>query len=221
MKIDKIAIILGALLFLSLSGNMFMAGLMLGHSVNAGGGKPERDAEWKQRDEQLQKKLSPADRAVVEAAKRKARPKIDALRKALNDAQARLAAAQAAEPYDQSAIDAAVKAEADAKAEILKAMRQARQDVMEQLSPEGRETVKSLAPWKKLNGHPGKRRDFDAPPQGDLPPRERPPETYGQSPAQSGDVAPESAVGAPEAAPAQPSPAPEARPDAAETPAQP
>ena len=193
MKLDKIVIVLGALLFISLSGNMFMAGLMLGQSVNietaandAAKPPPAHDADWKQKDEQIQKKLSAEDRSIVEEAKKNDRPKIDALRQTLKDTHEKLEAAQSAEPFDQSAVDAAVHAEADAKAEMLKALRQARQNVMEKLSPEGRETIKTLAPWKKLNGRNGKHRDFGG--DGDRPVSDKPapdkPETYGQSPPQ-------------------------------------
>jgi len=209
MKLDKLTIVLGALLFLSLSANMFMAGLMIGHSVEAGtppreaAGKSSADGradEWKQRDQQIQKKLSAEDRAVVEAAKAKDGPQILALRQALKDAHGKVEAAQAAEPFDQAAVDDALKEEAAAKSALVKAMRAARQNVLEKLSPEGRETVKAFAPWKK-QGARGQRRvkddnDSGRPaltPEGDaantaVPAPENAPtpppssDTYGQSP---------------------------------------
>lgn len=240
MKLDKLVIILGALLFLSLSGNMFMAGLMIGHSVEADREAPARgpdarpeDArqdEWKQRDQQIQKKLSAEDRAVVEAAKAKDGPQIVALRKTLKEAHAKVEAAQSAEPFDQAAVDDALKAEAAAKSDLVKAMRAARQNVLEKLSPEGRETVKAFAPWKKQGARGQRRREDmgerDAPnppqplPQTQTPPQPEPQndggDTHTDVPAPTSPAAP-GTYGQSETPP-QPAPADSA---ASPTPAQP
>jgi len=170
MKLDKLVIILGAALFISLSCNLFLAGLMIGETVShtesaadanndasntdaqAPDDKPPTEAEWRKKDAQLREKLNEADRNVIEAAKKDRKPVIDGLRKNLDDARAKVQAAQAAEPFDADALDAAVKGEADAKAALVTQMRAARQDVMQKLSPEGRETLKKFAPWKQGPG---------------------------------------------------------------------
>ena len=74
MVFNKLSMALAAALFLSLSVNFFMAGLMLGNAVSPQPPVAEeqktqmspeeaRRAEWQKRDEALRAALSPADRA--------------------------------------------------------------------------------------------------------------------------------------------------------------
>ena len=202
MKVDKLVIILGAALFLSLSVNLFVAGLMVGQSVESRDDKKDPDAdpkkaEWQKRDAQLREKLSSPDRDILEAARKENHDKIEGLRNALDDAHSKVEEAQNAEPFDQQAFDAAVSAEAAKKAELLKTVRALRQEVMQKMSPEGRAEMQKLKP---LNQKPGGRmggggmgggRWRDRPegpggPEGDGPqggPPPKPPgDDYGQSP---------------------------------------
>lgn len=149
MTTGKLAAILGVLLFLSLAGNVFMAGYVIGQK--AGGAAPEQHAPendkrkaWQKRDEALRQKLSPDDLRIFESARDKNRPRIEALKADLEKARENVMAAQTAEPFDQQALDAAVKEEAEKKTVFLQAIREMRKDIFTQLSPEGRREMRKL-----------------------------------------------------------------------------
>lgn len=162
MPREKIITILGALLFLSLAGNLFMAGHMLGERAALGEKPPlagdARKAEWKKRDALLRERLSPADRKVFEEAKAQNRPRIEALKKDLEAARERVAAAQMTDPFDAQALEQAVREEAEKKAAFLAVIREMRRDIAQRLSPEGRAQMEKLAPRGDRAGKDGRRR---------------------------------------------------------------
>jgi Spy/CpxP family protein refolding chaperone len=170
MNRDKLVIILGAALFLSLAGNFFMAGKMLGGSYEHGmeAGPP---ADWQKRDEEMRKKLSESDRNILKTSMQQHRPQIQALKEELANARQKVWDAQNAQPFDQAALDAALKDESEKKIAFLHMIRQTREEISTKLSPEGQATFSKLGPgarwgsggeggrWGKGEGRWGNRGD--------------------------------------------------------------
>lgn len=155
---NRLATVLGGLLFLSLAGNIFMGGLMLGDRASKEAAKPadDRRAEWRKRDEELMKKLSDADRAILTEVKGKYEAEMETRRTELEAAREKLEAAHAADPVDSIAIEKAGREEALKKAELLKTVRAARKEISGRLSPEGRAEMEKMRPPK--GGRHGDRR---------------------------------------------------------------
>lgn len=150
MTTGKLAATLGVLLFLSLAGNVFMAGYVIGQKAG-GGASPEQPAPendkrkaWQKRDEALRQKLSPEDLRIFEQARERNRPRIEALKAELEKARENVLAAQNADPFDRQALDAAVEDEVEKKTVFLQALREMRKDISAQLSPEGRKEMRKL-----------------------------------------------------------------------------
>jgi uncharacterized membrane protein len=149
MNREKLVVILGAALFMSLAGNLYMAGLMAGRSYSGHdqqqqhgpreAGERRGEGEWQKRAEEMRRQMSPADREIFNKAMKERQPKFQALRQQMDEIHQKVEDAQNAEPFDQKALDDALQAERDKKAEVFQARRQARQETMQQLSPEGRE----------------------------------------------------------------------------------
>lgn len=167
MKSDKLTAVLAAGLFLSLSVNFFFAGRMLGDAVHADpmpsaaapDTRAERDSrreEWKKREEALHAALSEEDRAIMLAAKAGHDAIFESMREKLDAARSRVGEAMEAEPFDQSTLDAAIAAEGEVKAQLLREMTAARRSVMERLSPEGRKLLREMMPMRR-GGDKGKR----------------------------------------------------------------
>jgi Spy/CpxP family protein refolding chaperone len=155
MNRDKLLIILGAALFISLTANLFAAGILFGRSYDAGKGPDARRAEWQKKDEELRKKLSESDKKIIKAGMQQRREQFHALKDALDAARQKVEDAQMATPFDQAALDTALKAEQEKKTALLEAMRKAREDISAKLSPEGRETFSKLAVGKRFGGGGG------------------------------------------------------------------
>ena len=155
---NRLATVLGGLLFLSLAGNIFMGGLMLGDRASKEAAKPadDRRAEWRKRDEELMKKLSDADRAILIEVKGRYEAEMETRRTELEAAREKLEAAHAADPVDSIAIEKAGREEALKKAELLKTVRAARKEISGRLSPEGRAEMEKMRPPK--GGKRGDRR---------------------------------------------------------------
>ena len=180
MKQQKLTIVLAAALFLSLSVNFFLAGLMIGDAVTpaaAPGGKESsrsadnrdsRRAEWQKREQQLHAALNDADREIMMAVKQKYDPLFNELRADLDKARAAVAAAMEAEPVDEAILDDAIAAEAAIKSRILQEMTAARIQTLEQLSPEGRKLLREMMPARRGFGRGGE--DRPRPPEGRRPP---------------------------------------------------
>jgi len=178
MKPQKLTIVLAAALFLSLSVNFFLAGLMLGDAVapavSMGAGqdkqlatasREQRRIEWQKREEALHTALSEADRAVMKESRAAYDAIFNELRTGLDAARAKVAAAMEAEPLDQESLDDAIAEEAAIKSRLLQEMTAARQKTLEQLSPEGRVLLRQMAPIRR--GARGMRPMEDGMPMGD------------------------------------------------------
>lgn len=166
MTFNKISMALAAALFLSLSVNFFLAGLMLGNAVSPAPvatateeiktqmtPDEARRAEWQKRDEALRAALSPADREIVQAHTEANKQVFEDLKSRLETARDSVAAAMTADPFDQAALDTAIEAETDVKALFMREMYRARRAVTEELSPEGRKIFQEMNPLRRRGGH--------------------------------------------------------------------
>jgi Spy/CpxP family protein refolding chaperone len=145
MTQSKLVTVLGVSLFLSLGANLLLGGMMLGKSYSRPGWG-ERHADWQQRDAQLRRDLPAADYKIVKEAMQKRRDQFKALREELDAAREEISAAENAQPFDQAALDAALRAEHDKKTALLKLMRETREGLSQQLSPEGRKIFEKSRP---------------------------------------------------------------------------
>lgn len=138
---QKIVPVLGFALFLSLAANFFMGGLLMGGYMQAPppGVHPGRVAI-------LQQKLSPDDQAILKKAMMENRARFDALREEIQESHQKAAAAAHAEPFDQDALDDALKDEDDAKKEMFAFIKKVRGETLDKLSPEGRQAIKDMTP---------------------------------------------------------------------------
>lgn len=155
MNRDKLVIFLGAALFLSLTCNFFMAGKMAGGSYEHGGDAGQH-ADWQKRDEEMRQKLSEPDRKVLKEAMQQHRPQIQAIKKEMEDARHKVWEAENAQPFDQAALDAALKNESEKKIAFLHAIRQAREEVSKQLSPEGQAIFSKFGPGARRGNGEGR-----------------------------------------------------------------
>lgn len=176
MAMNKVSMGLAAALFLSLSVNFFLAGLMLGNALTPDqppvvaeektAPEDSRRMEWKKREEALRAALSPADQEILQQSTEAHKEKFDRLKADLDAARQDVATAMATEPFDQAALDAAIEAETTQKAHFMREMFRARRSVMEQLSPEGRKAFQEMNPMRR-RGHrapPEGHREDDSPP---------------------------------------------------------
>lgn len=176
MKPQKLTIVLAAGLFLSLSVNFFLAGLMIGDAVTpaapaaaqdntpAPEARPDRRAEWQKREQELHAALNEADRAVMLTIKQKYDPLFNSLRADLEQARGKVASAMEAEPIDEAVLDDAIATEAAIKSRILQEMTAARIETMGQLSPEGRQLLRKMMPARRGFGRGEPAPDAPRPP---------------------------------------------------------
>jgi uncharacterized membrane protein len=182
MKTEKTVILLGAALFISLSANLFMGGLMLGHSFTprqmAQRGDDGKDhPNWKKRDEELRARLAPADRKILKETMQANRAAFMALRQKLTAAQQAVETAMNAKPFDRAALADAMNDEQAAKMKVLDKMRSVRDALADKVSPEARTILFTSGPFghidaSRLDARKDKDKDRGAPPRRDRPPHE-------------------------------------------------
>lgn len=146
MPSRKTVIVLSVALFLSLLANCFMAGMLAGKAT---GGRGKAVSTWEKQDHDLRQKLSEDDRKILKESMQAGREKFGSLRKGLNEARQRVETAMNADPFDQAALDEALRAEAALKTEFLAHTRKSRMEAMKKLSPEGQEALKKLGQRKR------------------------------------------------------------------------
>lgn len=147
MKNQKLMAALVVALLVSLSVNIYFGGHQLGRFVSAG---PCDKQEWREREQVLKEKLSPADYEILAAHKAEKKKFFRADRKRLEAARGDVEKVMQQDPFDQAALDAALELERSIKAEMLQRMRQSRDVLRGQLSPEGQkvflDVMKSFRP---------------------------------------------------------------------------
>lgn len=146
MKLEKPVLILGVALFVSLVGNLFMGGMLLGHQMG-----PSQQSEWQARTQQVRAHLSEKDEKILKNAMRDNQKQFEEMRKDLEDIRQDIKAASHAEPFDQETLDAALREEKQKKMEILKFMQETRQEVLQKLSPEGVQILQRMKPAPRFS----------------------------------------------------------------------
>lgn len=135
MKTSRIMAVLGIALLLSLAGNVYFGGLSLGHMM--AGSSCDRK-EWREKEAELQSRLSPQDYAVLKKHKQAKKKSFRADRAELDKAHAAVDRAMRAEPFDEKALKTALAKEGETKLAVLQRMRAGRDKLSAELSPEGR-----------------------------------------------------------------------------------
>jgi len=135
MKTNKSMALLGAVLFASLSINLFMAGIVVGNSVSAPH-KLTSDAE--EQDRQLRELLSDQDKLVLKQAMDVNRKKITRLHDDLENIKKDIRGMIKKEPMDEKALDAVLESEKSKKLALVMLVYETRKAAMDKMSPEGR-----------------------------------------------------------------------------------
>jgi hypothetical protein len=156
MTPQKFVPVLAVALVLSLSAKFFLAGKVIGVRYGtpaadnaAAPAEKDRRVAWRAREQKLREKLSPEDQKILEDARASYHGQFATLKQALEKARAGVSAAAMAEPFDQAALEDAVRAESAAKAELLRQMRMARQETLGKLSAEGRAHMEKFNPMDR------------------------------------------------------------------------
>ena len=166
MQINKKIAALGLVTFLSLAGNLYFAGHLLGRSFGGEGGgssySTDKKAEWKRKDAELRKSMSPEDRDIVKKSMMENREAFNEKREALDAARDKVFAAMNADDFDKQALDAALAEEQARKGDMLMMIRDVKAETMKKLSPKGQEVFKNIRRTfdgdGMRGGHDGERR---------------------------------------------------------------
>lgn len=146
MRIEKITLVLGIMLMLSLAGNLFMGGVLMGKGYSqkgqVSGERGEISERLMQKEKDLREKLSQADLDILNKDMETHRASFKNMREDLEAARDAVRHAMDAEPFDQQALDIALAAEQEIKNEILKTMRAAREATVKRLSTEGQNVLR-------------------------------------------------------------------------------
>lgn len=138
----KLIIVLGSLLTLSVAGNFFMGGMLLGKGVSSrpASALSERDIR---NDATLREKLSDNDRAAIRGVMQGRKQDFDRLRQDMRRLRAEIARLNDDPGADQAQIDDLLRREQEAKAELMRHIRAAREEMMSKVSPAGKEILDS------------------------------------------------------------------------------
>lgn len=131
MTQKRILGILALCLVLSLGGNFFQAGLIIG-----------KNAELKAMGPMV---LPAADQKIIQQANAVSKPKMDELRKKFVDARATVQSAMNADPFSKEELDAALKDVNERQREFLVYVQQQRAATIQKLSPEGQAMLQRAA----------------------------------------------------------------------------
>ena len=136
MKPGKLMVIVGAILFVSLSINLFMAGMVVGSSVGELHNVTLDPVA--QQDRQLRASLAEADKLVLKQAMDFNRKKITQLHDDIENIKKDVRGIIKKEPLDEQALGEALESEKNKKLALLRLAHETRKMAMEKMSPEGR-----------------------------------------------------------------------------------
>jgi len=135
MTKDKIAVTLGAILFISLSINLFMAGSMVGGSVGA----PHKVvSDTAEQDRQLRETLPDADKLILKEAMDANRKKITQLHDDLDNIKNDIRKIIKQDTVDEKALGDVLEDEKKKELAILRLAHETRKAATDKMSPEGR-----------------------------------------------------------------------------------
>ncbi|TVQ84184.1 MAG: periplasmic heavy metal sensor [Micavibrio sp.] len=153
MHTQKIIILLSALLFLSLAGNLFALGYWLGSGVGQNPVAisaaeetvaPEDTQNIRRIDRDFSSRLPEEDREIIRARMRENRTLMREHKQNLEDAKQAAHEAMNAEPFDQGRLDAALAQEQAARETLQSVMTETRRNMAKELSPEGRRAFSEM-----------------------------------------------------------------------------
>lgn len=127
------------LLLLSLGGNFFQAGLIMGKNAELKSFRPVS--------------LPASDQKILEEAMRVAKPVMNTLRQDMVSARTDIQKAMDAEPFEKEDLDAALKNMNDRKRDFLVFIQQQRAATLKKMSPEGRAILENASPRHKRKTH--------------------------------------------------------------------
>jgi len=142
MKTDKIVGLMGAVLFASLSVNIFMAGMVVGKSVSPA---PKVVADDVAQDQRLRDGLSDADKLVLKHAMDANRKKITRLHDDIEKIKQDLRDIIKKDSVDEKALDAVLETRKNKELALLQLMHETRKAAMDNLSPEGRTILSKVS----------------------------------------------------------------------------
>jgi len=133
---NKVIGVLGAVLFLSLAINFFMAGLVAGGAFNGPHHEMVSDAE--KQDMHLRQNLSDSDKQILKDAMDVNRDKITQLHTDIDSIKKDMRAIVRRDTLDEKALSDALNAERAKELSILRLAHETRKEAMSKMSPEGR-----------------------------------------------------------------------------------
>jgi uncharacterized membrane protein len=131
--------ILGAVLFVSLAINFFMAGMVAGGSF--GGPHRMMVSEAEKQDTHLRQSLSDSDRLILRDAMDGNREKIAQLHDDIDSIKKNMRAIVRGDTLDEKDLGDALNAERGKELSILRLVHETRKEAMNKMSPEGRSVL--------------------------------------------------------------------------------
>ncbi len=135
----RVVVILSIVLFLSLTANVFFAGIFLGKNwseINFLQGSQDENA--------FAQKILPQDRAVIQGVLADNKDQMTRLRSEMRQIKSALRKAYESPEADQKTIDRLLTQEKENKAAMIALTRRMRQDINSQLSPEGQKALDGM-----------------------------------------------------------------------------
>jgi uncharacterized membrane protein len=133
---DKTVAILGTILFISLSINLFTGGMMVGGFLSPTHKAPASGSE--EQDRKLRETMSEADKLVLKQAMDVNRQKITMLHDELENFKSDIRNIIKRDPVDEKALNDVLDAQKKKELEILHLAHKTRKAATDQMSPEGR-----------------------------------------------------------------------------------
>ncbi len=142
MNTNKLLSVLGTVLFISLSINIFMAGMMAGNSV---GTSHKVTSDIETQDQKLREGLSDADKVILKQSMDTVREKLTKLHDDVENIKKAIRELIKKDPMDEKALNTALESEKNKKLEMVHLVHAARQDAMKKMSPEGQAALLKLS----------------------------------------------------------------------------
>ena len=142
MNTGKLMAFLGVVLFVSLSINLFMAGMVVGGSVST---PHKATSDAAEQDRQLREALSDADKAILKQAMDANRKKITRLHDDIEDIKNDLRNIIKKEPMDEKALSAVLEVRKNKELALLQLVHETRKAAVDKMSPEGRAILSKVS----------------------------------------------------------------------------
>ena len=138
-------------MFLSLLGNMFFIGLWVGspfqYTTDTSSVTYESDyqaVQIKDLDTELREQLPSQDKQLLRSQMKEVKNKFEKQKNAVREARRAVRKAMYAEPFDQAALDDALKSERAAKQDMYTLINSTRRKMAKELSPKGRKALAKI-----------------------------------------------------------------------------